>query len=97
MSQPMRRFAKAVLSLLVRCFGSTIRCTRTGRPIGRALMFPWRGRILILGLNAQRPVRPVFESTDGVVYWKQRLAFEEVEAPDFPRETGDGPNPKEGT
>ncbi len=72
--------------LLARLLGSKLVDTENGRVIGRALLLPWRGRILVLGLSPSQPVRPVFLAQRRLTYWKQELGFTTHPPPDFPRE-----------
>ncbi len=56
-----------------------------GRTLDRAFVFPWRGRILLLGLSPQSHLRPVGVPQKRLTYWVQALCWEQAEAPDFPR------------
>ena len=77
---------RAVGLSLVRRFGSPVYDTRTGRRLGRALFIPFRGKLHVIGLEAN--VRPVFAPQDRLTYWKQELRFTTHPAPDFPHEPG---------
>src|SRR5262249_2769217 len=72
------------LRLSVRVFGSKIHDARTGEILGRALLVPWRGRILFIGNTGA--VEPVFLTQERLTYWKQELGFARKSAVDFPRE-----------
>jgi len=72
----------AALSVL-RAFGTTITDAQTGAKLGRAFLFPWRGKIKVIGLDV--PVRPVFLPQERLTYWKQDLGFTTHPPPDFPR------------
>ena len=61
-----------------------IRDARTGESLGRALMLPWRGRILFIGTTGA--VEPVFLPQERLTYWKQELGFARKSPVDFPRE-----------
>ena len=56
-----------------------------GRTLDRAFVFPWRGRILLLGLSPQSHLRPVGVPQKRLTYWAQALCWEQAEAPDFLR------------
>ncbi len=73
---------------ILRACGSTIIDAETGARLGRAFLFPWRGRIKVIGLDM--PVRPVFVPQTRLTYWKQELGFTAHPPPDFPR-CGKGP------
>jgi len=72
---------------LARFFGTTIRDVATGNPIGRALLFTWRGRIHVIGLNTA--VRPIFMPQKRLTYWKQEIGFSPHALPDFPNVSAD--------
>jgi hypothetical protein len=52
--------------------------------LGRVIIFPWKGKIHVIGLDAN--VRPVFLTQSRLTYWKQEMGFALHAAPDFPRE-----------
>ena len=80
----MKRLALGFLRILVRVLGSNIRDARSGEILGRALLVPWRGRILFIGDTGA--VEPVFLPQKRLTYWKQELGFARKPAVDFPRE-----------
>ena len=69
---------------LARSVGSKITDAETGRVLGRAFLFPWKGRIAVIGLDAE--VKPVFLPQKRLTYWKQELGFTEHPPADFPHE-----------
>ena len=71
---------------LVRRLGSPVRDARTGRLLGRALFVPFRGKLHVIGLEAN--VIPVFAPQERLTYWNQELAFTTHPPPDFPHEPG---------
>lgn len=76
---------------LARWLGSTVMDQRTGRPLGRALFLPWRGRVVVIGLGERiAPVRAVFLPQKRLTYWKQEIGFVTPPEPDFPSEAGSG-------
>lgn len=80
LSRPIR----SLVLTLARTLGSTITDAETGAVIGRALLLPWRGKIAIIGLDAE--VKPVFLPQARLTYWKQNLGFTLLPPPDFPHE-----------
>lgn len=76
----LRRFVLA----LARSVGSQITDAETGRVLGRAFLFPWRGKIAVIGLEAE--VKPVFLTQKRLTFWKQDLGFTVQQPPDFPHE-----------
>lgn len=77
---------RAVGLYLARRLGTTVRDVRTGQVLGRALFVPFRGKLHVIGLEAN--VVPVFEPQGRLTYWKQELAFTTHPPPDFPHEPG---------
>ena len=69
---------------LARCVGSKITDAETGRVLGRAFLFPWKGKIAVIGLDAE--VRPVFVVQKRLTFWKQDIGFTVQPPPDFPHE-----------
>jgi hypothetical protein len=67
---------------ILRACGTTIIDAETGANLGRAFIFPWKGRIKVIGLDAT--VRPVFVPQTRLTYWKQDLGFTVHPPPDFP-------------
>ncbi len=80
----MRLALRNLLVRLARWCGSTIVDVETGRPLGRALVIAWRGRVHLIGFEGA--VRAVFLPQDRLTYWKQDLGFAAPLQPDFPRE-----------
>jgi hypothetical protein len=75
---------RALVLSLARLAGSQLVDVRTGRALGRALLVPLRGKILVIGLEAT--VVPVFIPQQRLTYWKQELGFTAHPPPDFPHE-----------
>lgn len=73
---------KAIITFLVGAFGTNFVDASTGRPVGRALVFSWRGKIHVVGLDAA--VRPIFLEQKRVRYWKQEIGFIRHPSPDYP-------------
>ena len=89
----MKTFKQVILRPLflglVNLFASDIRDVDTGERIGRALLIPWRGRVLILGAGvAGYALVPKFCSQRRLTYWKAELGFTRHSAPDYPHESG---------
>lgn len=59
---------------------------RTGMPIGRALIIPWRGKIIVIPSNRDVYIRPEFLPRKTVRYRSQQIGFFTYDAPDFPNE-----------
>ncbi len=77
---------RAVVLFVARGLGSRVVDARTGRPLGRALLVPFRGRVHVIGLDAV--VVPEFAPQERLTYWKQELRFTTHPPPDFPHEPG---------
>lgn len=75
---------RAMVVKAARLLGSPVRDVRTGQPLGRALLVPFRGKIHVVGLDAS--VIPVFLPQKRLTYWKQELGFTVHPPPDFPHE-----------
>ena len=69
---------------LARRVGSKVTDAETGRVLGRAFLIPWKGRIAVIGLDAE--VKPVFLPQPRLTFWKQELGFTEHPPADFPHE-----------
>ncbi len=91
----MNKTLRDIGVILVRAFGSDLVDAETGKVIGRALLVPWRGRIIVLGLSPAQPVRPVFVTQERLTYWKQEIGFTTHPPPDFAseRDSDDNPHP----
>ena len=88
----MRNFKQRILRPLalgiINFLSSDIRDVVTGERIGRALLIPWRGRILILGAGvAGYALVPKFYAQGRLTFWKVELGFTRHPAPDYPRES----------
>jgi hypothetical protein len=65
--------------------GAKVTDQRTGLPAGKALFIPWRGKLLVIGLENAR-VSPAFLPQPHLTYWCQDLGFSSHPEPDFPHE-----------
>ena len=83
MALPSSLFRRVILAL-ARSMGSKITDEETGKVLGRAFLFPWRGKIAVIGLEAE--VKPVFLPQKRLTFWKQDLGFTVQQPPDFPHE-----------
>ena len=73
---------------VINLLSSKIRDVDTGEYIGRALLIPWRGRILILGKGvAGYALVAKFCAQTRLTFWKCELGFTQHPAPDYPRES----------
>ena len=77
-------FVRRVVITLARSVGSKITDAETGKVLGRAFLFPWRGKIAVIGLEAE--VKPVFLPQKRLTFWKQDIGFTVQQPPDFPHE-----------
>jgi len=75
---------RPVVMWFVHVLGSDIRDVQTGQVIGRALLVPWRGRILMLGCGMV--LVPKFFPQPRLTFWKRELGFTRHPAPDYPHE-----------
>jgi len=80
----MRKPIRSLGLFCARLLGSRIVDVKTGRPLDRALLIPWRGKIYVIGL--QKNLRPIFQPQQRLTYWKQTIGFTLGEKPDFPSE-----------
>lgn len=71
-----------LLLKLCNIFASDIHDYRTGEKIGRALMIPWKGRIIVIGAQEDFLVAE-FQPQSRLTYWKQELGFTKHPQPDF--------------
>ncbi|MGB8167935.1 MAG: hypothetical protein WCF18_10620 [Chthoniobacteraceae bacterium] len=79
---PLKKIVRDLGLAIFRACGSTIIDAETGAKLGRAFLFPWRGSVIIIGLDT--PVRPIFRPQTRLTYWKQELGFTAHPPPDFP-------------
>lgn len=80
-------FLRPLVLGLINLFSSEIRDVETGECIGRALILPWRGRVLILGARvAGFALVPRFCAQSRLTFWKCELGFTRHPAPDYPHE-----------
>jgi hypothetical protein len=77
----MRKLIRSFGLAIAHKFGARITDHRTGKVVGRAIIFPWRGRIHIIGLEGS--VVPTFMAQQRLTYWKQELGFTVHDQPDF--------------
>ena len=87
----MRKLIRSIGLAIAHKFGARVTDYRTGKVLGRAIIFPWRGRIHVIGLESS--VVPTFIAQQRLTYWKQELAFTVHDQPDFEklrREQPDG-------
>jgi hypothetical protein len=81
-AKKLQQLAKAIVLWFARNFGARLADSRTGEPIGRVLVIPWKGKLALFGLT--KAVRPEFVPQARVTYAKQDLAFHIVPEPDYP-------------
>jgi hypothetical protein len=67
-----------------RLIGSEIRDCRTGKPLGRGLIFYWGGRVHLLGCDCAVVPLPIAQKR--LTYWKQLIGFTAHPEVDFPKQ-----------
>ncbi len=83
----LRKFLRPWFYRIVDLLSSDIRDIETGEYIGRALLVPWRGRILVVGRGmAGYSLLPRFYPESRLTFWKAELGFTRHAPPDFPHE-----------
>ena len=78
----MKMFLRGVALSMARMFGTRFVDRGTGKSLGRAFAFAWRGKIHVIGLESA--VRPQFLPQERLTYWKQEIGFSRHPLPDFP-------------
>ena len=81
-----KRWLRDVAVAVVQRVGSTLRDADSGQMIGRALLIPWGGKIHVVGLKPETPVRVQFLAQSRLTYWKQEIGFGASVSPDYPHE-----------
>jgi hypothetical protein len=71
---------------LARRLGTDVRDSETGQSLGRVLFIPWRGKIHVIGLEAETPLKVHFYTQKRITYWRQEIGFTAAPPPDFPHE-----------
>lgn len=82
---PIKSLIQPLFLKLIDLFASDIRDFETGEKIGRALLVPWRGQILVIG-GQDALLIPKFLPQERLTYWKQELGFTTHRAVDFTNE-----------
>ena len=80
----MRLLIRNAAVAIFRFFGSEVIDQRTGERVGRAFFFGWRGRVIVIGLESEPPLRPIFLPQERLTFWKQEIGFTSHLPPDFP-------------
>ncbi len=83
----MRMLLRNLGLSVLRALGTTVVDQRTGKPLGRAFFFGWRGRVIAIGLENEPPVRTLWLPQERLTYWKQEIGFTSLPLPDFSRNT----------
>lgn len=78
---PIRKFIRSAGLKVAHTIGTKI-VDESGRPLGRALIIPWRGKIHVIGLEV--PVSIRWEPQKRLTYWKQEIGFCAHPPADFP-------------
>jgi hypothetical protein len=82
----MKMFFRSIVLRVIHWLGSDIHDVHTGQRIGRALLIPWRGRVLVLGDGLALVAQ--FHPQSRFTWWKRELGFTRHPEPDFPHEPG---------
>jgi hypothetical protein len=80
----MRLLIRNAALAILRFLGSDVIDQRTGKRVGRAFFFGWKGRIIVIGLENEPPLRAIFLPQQRLTYWKQEIGFSSHSHPDFP-------------
>jgi hypothetical protein len=80
----MRQLLRSIGLSLARALGTRIIDVESGRPLGKALVISWRGKVHVIGLETA--VRAVFLPQKRLTYWKQEIGFTTQPPPDYPNE-----------
>jgi hypothetical protein len=78
----LTKISRVLILKFAHTFGILLKDQRTGEPLGRVLVIPFRGKLWIVGLSTS--VRPEFLPQIRTTYWKQDLGFSTHPDPDFP-------------
>jgi hypothetical protein len=89
----MRLLFRNAAMAIFRLIGSDVVDQRTGKRVGRAFFFGWKGRVIVVGLEGEPPLRPIFLPQTRLTYWKQEIGFTSHPHPDFPSEHDAPPPP----
>jgi hypothetical protein len=83
----MKTLLRPFLLRIINLLSSNIQDVNTGERIGRALLIPWRGRIVVLGEGvAGYALVPKFCPQKRITFWKCELGFTQHPLPDYPHE-----------
>lgn len=82
----LRKKLRSLAGVLARALGSEIVDYQTGRPIARAFMICFGGRVYLFGLKGSDQVIPVFLPQPRMSFWKRTIGFTVHPPPDFPSE-----------
>ena len=83
----LKQLLSPIFFRVVDLFSSNIYDEATGECIGRALLLPWRGRIVMVGQGiAGYSLLPQFRPQKQLTFWKVDLGFTRHTEPDFPHE-----------
>ena len=86
-------FIRRIGLAVARSIGAKIIDQRTGNFLGRALIVSWKGKIHVIGLSTDEPLRVIWLPQKRITYWKQEIGFATHPPPDFPNERDKIDNP----
>lgn len=70
---------RCVILAFVRALGRPIRDCETGEPLGRALVFVWRGKLHVWGI--ERAIEPRVLPAPTLSYWRHAIGFRAARTP----------------
>jgi hypothetical protein len=88
----MRKLIRTAGLAFAHIFGTRVTDFQNGQSLGKALIFPWRGKVHVIGL--EKDVRAIFQSQKRLTYWKQEIVFTTHPTVDFPKEKSTIDQPK---
>ena len=86
MSSPTPNYGTLVRKI-TSIIGTRIEDAESGKILGKAFIFPWRGKVHLIGYTGERPLRLVAVPSNRVNYWNMSIGFAAAKEPDYPRET----------
>jgi hypothetical protein len=82
----VKKWLRDVAVAVVQRMGPALRDAESGQTLGRALLIPWGGKIHVIGLKPEIPVRVQFLAQPRLTYWKQEVGFAAALPPAYSHE-----------
>lgn len=82
MKKLFQKAARWLLWIARRTLGGTLVDLRTGKKVKGVIVFPWKGRLRVVGLDGEA-LKVRFSPQERETYWCQDLEFSSHEPPDF--------------